>query len=47
MIDYNKYGNTKTKHVSVKRTIRKETTNKKKKITDENKRFLELIGLLK
>lgn len=47
MIDYNKYGNTKIKNISINRTIRKETTKSKKKITEENKQFLRLIGLLK
>lgn len=45
MIDYNKYGNAKTKHISTNRAIHKGTT--KKKITEENKRFLKQIGLLK
>lgn len=47
MIDYNKYGNTKPKHISIHRTILKGTTKRNIKITEENKRFLKLIGLLK
>lgn len=47
MIDHNKYSHSKIKHVSTNRTIRKETTKRKVKITEENKKFLKLIGLLK
>lgn len=47
MIDYNKYSNVKTKHISVNRTIRKERAKRINKLTEENKRFLKLIGLLK
>lgn len=47
MIDYNKYDNTKPKHISIHRTIQKGTTKRKIKITKENKRFLKLIGLRK
>lgn len=48
MIAYNyKYCNTKKKTISTNQTIRKRTSHPKKKITEENKRFLKLIGLLK
>lgn len=49
MIDFNKYGNKKIKHISTHRSIRKGTTkkNNNNNITKENKQFLKLIGLLK
>lgn len=47
MIDYYKYGNIEVKHISANRSTRKGTAKKKNKITEENKRFLKFIGLLK
>lgn len=45
MIDYNKYNSTQPRSIIAHRTVFKETTLKKKKLTKINKDFLKLIGL--
>lgn len=45
MIDFNKTGTPRSNIISVSKTIQKTTSNKK--LTQDNKKFLKLIGLLK
>lgn len=47
MIDFNKTSHQPKKQFSYKPTIRSNRHNKVVKLTPENKRFLQLIGLLK
>lgn len=48
MLDYNKTANTSKRYLSSQRASQKRTPPKRlKKISKENKKFLELIGLLK
>lgn len=47
MIEYNKYITPVTKNISSIRSVGKETSKKKIKLTKENKNFLKQIGLLK